>query len=84
MLLQERNGALSEKWHTNPHLGHSHPVSVEVANSIGKKREGAAQLPRTRTIRLSTLKTNLISELAAYDGQSLEHLLEVIVAVLVM
>ena len=45
--------------HTNPHLvGRSHPVSVEVREfDWDSSRKGASQLPRTKTIRLSTPKT---------------------------
>ena len=59
VLLQERNGAFSDILHTNPHLvGRSHPVSVEVREfDWDSSRKGASQLPRTKTIRLSTQKT---------------------------
>ena len=52
-------GAFSDILHTNPHLvGRSHPVSVEVREfDWDSSRKGASQLPRTKTIRLSTPKT---------------------------
>ena len=59
VLLSERNDAFSDILHTNPHLvGRSHPVSVEVREfDWDSSRKGASQLPRTKTIRLSTPKT---------------------------
>ena len=56
---KNENGAFSDILHTNPHLvGRSHPVSVEVREfDWDSSRKGASQLPRTKTIRLSTPKT---------------------------
>ena len=81
--LEERNGAFSDILHTNPHLaGRSHPVSVEVREfDWEQRRKGASQLPRTKTIRLSTPKTTsgehlilgLTSPLKPYCVWCLKH-----------
>ena len=57
VVVQERNCAFSDMLHTNPHLvGCSHPVSVEVASSIGNKG-GRERLRLTKTSRIITQKT---------------------------